>query len=368
MMKNTLKKRIEELTSLIGVSGDEWDVVRYIYHALKPYVDEIQVLNNGSILAVKKGIREGQKKILAAHMDEVGYRIKRIDENGFAFFDAIGGATQNCLPGRKMLIRGNKGIVTGIVGVRAEHLMTKEEKKNSQSAQNSYLDLCVGSREEALDLGVYVGASVVPESPCTSIPHNPDYIVTRAADCRVLCAVIIETMISMKQEDIQGEVCAVFSVLEETTVRAIASSINVYKPDYGLFLDTIPCGDVPDIAKGELSVKLGKGPVLVHSQCMPAQYLNVVSHPKLMEAIREITARENITCQTVAFNGAGYSTDAVGAMLSGFGMATVTLACPRRYSHSPVEVFHMQDALNLMEIVRKFAEADVDLNMVGEMP
>ena len=362
-MKERLYNRISELTSIIGVSGDEWDVAHYVHDALKPYVDDMKVLNNGTVIAIKKGSTPGQKKILTGHMDEVGYRVKRIDNNGFAYFDAIGSPTTACLPGRRMLIKGRKGTVSGVVGVRAAHLLTEEQKKKAQTVTESYLDLCVSDKKEAEELGVYVGASIVPESPCTRMPQNPDYVVTRAADCRVLLAVIIETMIDLKPEDIKGEVAAVFTILEESTVKAIATPANYYQPDYGMFLDTIPCGDVPDVDINELPVGLGKGPVLIQSQTLAAAHLHNTSHPKLMEAVETIAQSECIQVQPVAFNGAGYSTDAVGAMLSGTGMVTVTLACPRRYSHSPVEIFNLNDVVMTQQIVSAFAKLDVDLKM-----
>ena len=254
-------------------------------------------------------------------------------------------------------------VAPGVIETDMTAVLTEEQKKKAQTVTESYLDLCVSDKKEAEELGVYVGASIVPESPCTRMPQNPDYVVTRAADCRVLLAIIIETMIDLKPEDIKGEVAAVFTILEESTVKAIATPADYYQPDYGMFLDTIPCGDVPDVDINELPVGLGKGPVIIQSQTLAAAYLHNTSHPKLMEAVETIAQSECIQVQPVAFNGAGYSTDAVGAMLSGTGMATVTLACPRRYSHSPVEIFNLNDVVMTQRIVSTFAKLDVDLKM-----
>ena len=364
-MKERLRKRISELTSIIGVSGYEWDVARYIYHELKDHVDSIEQMSNGTIVAIKKGARPGPRVMVSAHMDEVGYEVKSISAKGFLWLDRIGGATVACLPGRRVLVKTDKGVIPGIAGVRAGHLLTPEQMAKAQTVGQSYVDIMVNSREEAEALGVHPGCQVVPDSPAESLGPDGDYICTRAADCRSLCAIIMETLMDLKAEDFCGEICAVFNILEETTVKAIAAPAAKLKPLYGLFLDTIPCGDVPDCDfEKELPVALKKGPVLLHSQTLAFAVLRAGSHPKLIEAIREAAVETGMPHQEWAFNGAGYATDAVGAVLGGEGMAVATLALPRRYSHSPVELLHLSDAVATQAIVAQFLKKNVDLNML----
>lgn len=157
--------------------------------------------------------------MVSAHMDEVGYEVKSVSPQGYLYFDQIGGATIACLPGRRVLVKGEKGVVKGVVGIRAGHLLTPEQIAKAQTVTQSYVDICVGSREEAEALGIHAGAQIVPDSPLESIGPDGDYICTRAADCRALCAVIIETLKELKAEDIHGEVVAAFNIIEETTVQ-----------------------------------------------------------------------------------------------------------------------------------------------------
>ena len=156
--------------------------------------------------------------MVSAHMDEVGYEVKSVSPQGYLYFDQIGGATIACLPGRRVLVKGEKGVVKGVVGIRAGHLLTPEQ------IAKAHVDICVGSREEAEALGIHAGAQIVPDSPLESIGPDGDYICTRAADCRALCAVIIETLKELKAEDIHGEVVAAFNIIEETTVKGIAAA------------------------------------------------------------------------------------------------------------------------------------------------
>ena len=364
-MKERLRKRISELTAIIGISGYEWDVGRYIYENLKDDVDSIEWLPNGQLIAIRKGAKPGPRVIVSAHMDEVGYEVKSISANGFLYFDKIGYATEACLPARRVLVKGDKGVVKGVVGVRAGHLLTPEQMAKPQTVGQSYVDVCASSREEVEAMGIHAGSQIVPDSPCTSMGPDGDFLCTRAADCRSLCAVIVETMKELKPEDICGEVCAVFNILEETTVKAVASCVAKLKPLYGLFLDTIPCGDVPDCDfQKELPVALKKGPVVLHSQMLAVGLLRAGSHPKLVQALRDAAAATKMPHQEWAFNGAGYATDAVGAVYGGEGMAVVTMALPRRYSHSPSELLHLSDVVATQAIVEEFLKHPVDLSML----
>ncbi len=366
-MKDRLRQRVTELTGIIGISGYEWDVAKYIYHELKDHVDQIEQMTNGTIVAVKKGAHPGPRVLVTAHMDEVGYEVKTISPKGFLFFDVVGGAVTACLPGRRVLVKGDKGVVQGVVGVRSGHMLTAEQKARPQSVEQSYVDIFVDSKEEAEALGIRSGAQIVPDSPCTPVGPDGDYMVGRAADCRALCAVIMETMIELKAEDIHGEIYAVFNILEESTARAISAPVTKYKPEYGLFLDTIPCGDVPDCNfDRELPLGLKMGPVIVRTQGTLASMLRATSHPKLVAALQDAARKTGVKCQDFAFNGTsnGYGTDAVGAVYGGEGMATGTLALPRRYSHSPVEVFHMNDLCDTQKVVEQFLKTEVDLTMV----
>ena len=105
-MKERLRSRVAELTSIIGVSGHEWDVAKYIFDAIKDDVDTIEQLPNGIIVATKKGAHPGPRVMVSAHMDEVGYEVKSVSPQGYLYFDQIGGATIACLPGRRVLVKG----------------------------------------------------------------------------------------------------------------------------------------------------------------------------------------------------------------------------------------------------------------------
>lgn len=356
-MKDTLRKRIEELTAIVGIGGYEWDVAKYIMKALDGYVDSIELRPNGSVIACKKGKKPGPRFMVTGHMDEVGFEVKTIAANGFLLFDK----TEGCMPGRRVLVKGRKGTVPGVIGVRAGHMLTPEQMAKPQTVGQSYVDIGAASAAEANEWGIFTGAQIVPDSPLTSL-HNPDLVVSRAIDCRALCAIMVEMLRQTPAEEIAGELCAVFNVMEESTLGAIPAAVSYLEPEYGVFLDTIPCGDVPDCAFAkELPISLEKGPVLVLSQQLPSGRMRAVNHPALNEAMHKAAEKAGVPMQEFAFNSGGFATDAVAAAAAGKGIATVTLALPRRYSHSPVELLSMKTAVETQKLLTAFIGDGVNL-------
>ena len=298
-------------------------------------------------------------------MDEVGFELKNITDEGYLLFDAVGLATISCIPARRVLVKTREGkVFPGVIGTRAGHLLTPEQKSKIQTVAQSYVDIFVSSREEAESLGIGYGTIIVPDSPPTCVGQDGDYIISRAFDDRAPCAVMIETMKNLKREDFCGEIYAVFSVLEEGSMRAILGAMNKYPCEYGLFLDTIPCGDVPDVnTKKELPIYLKRGPVIVHSQDIPNLSLRATAHPKVLAALEAAAQKAGIPYQEYAFSG-GWGTEAIAGVLSGEGMATGTIGLPRRYSHSPCEVMHLQDAVSEQLLLEEFLKSPVDLTML----
>ncbi len=364
-MKEKIRQRVKEMTSLIGVSGDEWDIARYMKKQLDGFVDGIEQRPNGNLIAWIKGGKPGPRFVIGAHMDEVGFAVKTITPDGFIRFGKAGMTADALLPGRKVLVKGKKGIIPGVIGIRAMHIMTEEQAAKPQGVQQSYIDVCAESRQEVLEMGIDTGAAIVMDSPLTEM-HNTDYLCGRAVDCRILCSILIEALRNVRAEDIHGELYAVFTVREETTVAGIASAVNYIKPEFGYFLDTVPCGDVPDVDFiSELPLGLNRGGVLITAQELSKAMLYCTSHPKLIAAAKEAAAEVGRPLQEFAFIGTNYATDAIYASLAGEGTAVATLSVPRRYSHAPVELFCLNDAVHLEAVLEKLMVKEINLNMLS---
>lgn len=361
-MKELLRDRIVDMTGRVAVSGYEWKLAAYVADELKGYADDIRITPNGNLIVTVNGSCAGPDVLYGVHLDEVGYVIKSIDDNGFLYFGKIGGSSDNIIPGRKVIIKTEKGDVSGVIGVRSTHMLTEEEAKKMQTVNVSYVDICAKDKEQAMEWGIRSGCQMVIDSPCTPM-KNPDYIVTKAADCRALCAIIFELIRHIDREKLAGKYYFVFTAMEEVTTAALRSVVEEINPDYCYILDTIPAGDVPDIRSTDNPIKLGAGPVAVLLQHNPRFHNYAVSHPALVKAVENVAADMHMDIQEFAFTGAFYSTDAAGAVNSGRGNAIMTIALPRRYSHSPTEVINLNDCLDVYRLVEKLVYTPVEMEV-----
>ncbi|WP_158735644.1 M42 family metallopeptidase [Alteribacillus sp. YIM 98480] len=348
-MKDRIKGYLRDLTGLVGVSGSEQPVVQYLYKQLYSVADEIKIDNSGNVIAMKNGTEPGPKLMVSAHSDEVGFIVKNILKDGFIALDKIGGTPDTLLQGRKVWITDKK--IPGIIGVKAGHMQSPEEMKRVKTIHECYVDVGASSKQEVENMGINIGDSVVFQSDFMEM-HDKDLICTKSIDNRINCAVIIELFHHLKNADFAGTLYGVITVREEVGLQGAEMVGNSLKPDYAIVLDTIPAGDVPDIDTDKsLPVYIGKGPACPVSDGVVGTAFTHI-HPKVREMIEEQSERMNVPLQLLTLNGQGYTTDAAKLSLMNGGVPIGIVATPRRYSHSPVELLNINDALGVLEIVK----------------
>lgn len=361
--KESLKELLRELHDVMGVSGCEQEVVKLVYEKIKPYSDEVRVTTTGNVIAVKKGSKKGPNLLVGAHLDEIGFVVRNILPSGFLLIDKIGTAPDNIILGRKVLVSSKR--IPGVIGTKPGHLQTPEEARAVQPVSKCYVDLALNSREEVEAFGIKIGDPIIFKSDFMEMA-NPDYISTRAVDNRINCALIIELFKNLSAEDFGGTVYGVFTVREEAGLfgaRNAAYGLNI---DYALALDTIPAGDTPEInTVSQLPIYLGKGPALCVADNFGATFFQFV-HPSVRKRIEEICRGNGINLQISTILGHAYATDASSFSYVEGGIPTATLAVPRRYSHSPVELMNINDAADLMKLVDQMIKMNdsMDLSFV----
>lgn len=351
MTKEELKETFKILTQLIGVVASEQNVAKTIYEMIKPYCDEIKVSSMGNVIAVKKGARPGPSLWLDAHMDEVGFCVKNILPDGFLRVEKLGNVADILCVGRKVWV-GNKKI-PGVFGIKPAHVMTTEDQKKVPSIETAFVDVGASSEEEAKKMGIRIGDSVTIQNDFMEM-YNPDLIATKAIDDRINCSILVELFRNLKPEDFGGTVYAAFSVKEERGRNGANAAIFNYDVDYALALDTIPTCDAPGLnARDSVPIFLGKGPALAIYESLPADGFHFI-HPAVRAVVEEAAYETGIALQEVVFPG--YVTNATRLSNTKAGIPTGTLAVPRRYSHSPVEVVNINDAFSSLKILKKIVE------------
>lgn len=352
-MKERIKADLKNMSQLISVSGAEQEAVSYVAERLEGHCDSLEITPWGNVIATKKGAKPGPKVLLSAHLDEIGFSVQNILPNGFITFEKVGGFSNQLMPARKVWIQGKDKRIPGVFGMRPAHLTD-----DNALSKASYIDIGAKSRQEVEDLGIYIGARIVFQSDFTEMA-NPDIVCTKAIDDKLCCAILLNLMEDLSAEDIAGELVIAFSTMEEVTVAGMVSIYNYVDPDFTIALDTVPCGDVPDVSTElELPVYLGKGPVMIISQgVLSGSGRFSCIHPKIRELLNLAKEESGAKMQELSLCGKYYVTEESLAYQCGTkGIPSTTLAVPRRYSHTPTEVADINDAVGAYDILKQMVK------------
>ncbi len=352
-MKERIREELRQLTGLVGISGHEQEVVKYIRSRLEMLADEIIIDSWGNLTAVKYGKNPGLKMMIAAHTDEIGFVVKNILSDGFILFDKSGTASDKVMEGRKVFINGR---IPGVIGIKPGHIQTAEESRMVKTSKECYIDIAVSTRKEVEQLGISIGDPIGYESSFMEM-SNKDYVCTKSIDNRINCAILIKLFEEIQDISFDGTLYGCFTVQEETGMKGAFMVGNQIEPDYGIVIDTIPSGDTPDVdSDRDLPIFLGKGPACVMADGIRSAMMFTFAHPAVVRIIKEQAAQAEVNLQFTTLLGDSYATDSAGLSHAGKGIPTATLAIPRRYSHSPIEMMNLNDAVSSLKILKGVIE------------
>ncbi len=341
-MKEKLKERVRFLTSLIGVSGNEHDVIAYCRDYLKPLADSVEVLPIGSLIARFDGGRPGPKMMIAAHADEIGFIIRSISKDGFIYFGTCGGVTIRTVLAGRVLLKGSKGIVKGLIGVPPGHITTEAERSKVPASDECYIDVGATSYEEVLEMGLDIGCTGVMERPMDEL-NKPDLITGRCLDDRAGVAVLLELAERIKSGEISfdGTIYITVTVEEEVGLVGAIHASDYIKPDCFIAVDTAPCGGTPDVPERKLPTKLGGGPIITVAD-LTSPVSKIFPNRGLLDFAKRYAAENGIPLQRVPSPGAG-NNDAGSVNYVGSHCPAIAVVIPRRYSHTAAELMDLKD-------------------------
>ncbi|MGL4451029.1 MAG: M42 family metallopeptidase [Sarcina sp.] len=326
-----------------GIAGCEKEVSRVMKSQMEDYVDEISYDNLGSIIGFKKG-KEGSPKIMmTGHMDEVGFIVRGILENGYLVLLPIGGWWVHALVSQELVVTTSKGEkFKGIVVGRAPHGMSKDEKEKVLDNTKIYLDLGVESREEVLEFGISIGDMVTPNTKF-EVMNNKNYLMGKAFDDRMACGIIVEVLKKLNKIGHDANIYGAGTVQEEVGIRGARTLTHKIKPDLAIAIDVTTSEDTPldDKKKG-----LGGGVVLTQVDSL------TIGNQDMVERMKEICECEGIDYK-VDFMMAG-GTDACNIHKSFDGIPVLTVSIPTRYMHSHRLVIHKHDYMCAVKLITEF--------------
>ena len=353
-MKRESAELLKVLTELDGVPGFEGEVRGYMRSQLEG-LGEIQLDNLGSLLCKKAGTEERPRIMVPAHMDEIGFVVKTVDDTGCLRFATLGGWLDQVMLGHLVTVQTRKGDLVGVIGCTPPHMMPKEEREKVIQRKKMFIDVGARDKKEAEEkLGIRVGDPVVPRQ-AFALMKNRKLMLAKAWDDRVGCGLAIDLMKSLQRVQHPNTVFAVGTVQEEVGTRGAETAADVADPDFCMALDVGIATDVPGI-EGEVSVKLGKGPVLYMLDA------GTISHQRFRDFIIGIAEQKKIPLQLSLIEGG--ATDARAVQLHSRGVASVVFGIPARYIHSHAGIIHADDCdamLKLMvEVIKALTPACAD--------
>lgn len=316
---------LEKLANLYGTSGHEKYVRREIFSEVSELCDDVCVDKTGNVIAYKKGKSEKKTCLVSAHMDEVGFIVKDIDENGFVKFAPVGGVDERILPGLAVKING----ISGIVGIKAIHLTKKEERSKPVKVEDLYIDIGA-STKKAAEKYVSKGDYIYFDSVYT--PFGAKCIKAKALDDRAGCSILIDLIKNAKP---YYDTYFCFTVQEEVGCRGAITAARKIKPDYALVVEGTTCSDVLGNPKHLSVTSMGGGGAISVAE------RTSLSDTELVKKTLDMAERKKIPCQLKRASTGG--NDAGNIQITGDGVRTMAIAVPCRYIHSPVSMMRIKD-------------------------
>lgn len=324
---------LRDLTTADGVPGFEREVGRVMERYLAP----LAVVSRdrlGSVIGRKRGNADSPRIMLAGHLDEVGFLVSMITDEGFLRFQTLGGWWDQVLLAQRVVVKTRQGDVVGVIGSKPPHVLPAEERKKLLEKKDMFIDVGASSKEEALAMGIRPGDPVVPQSEFT-LMKNERLLMAKALDNRVGCALAVEVLRRLQRVDHPNTVYGVGTVQEEIGLRGAQTSAHAIQPDVGIALEVSIAGDVPGMKPEEAQSKLGQGPtVLLYDATL-------VPHVGLRNLVIDVAEAEGIPLQFDVMPGGG--TDAGRIHLFGHGVASICIGVPTRYIHSHAGILHRDD-------------------------
>jgi putative aminopeptidase FrvX len=339
-MKARLRQDLEALMLIPGLSGHE-DRVRH-WIAMRLAEDGIAARSDriGNLIATFEGDPARPSVMVFAHMDQLGFVVRKIEADGLIRVERLGGVPERALASQPVLlcVEGGEDLA-GIIANKSHHATLPEEKYAVLRVPDLRIDTGHGSKEAVEAAGIAIGTPVVYRPHV--LPLAGDRVAGTSVDDRAGCAVLIELARALADRSGGPRVHLVFSTQEEFNLRGAVVAAQGLRPDIAIQIDLMLATDTPDMEeRGEM--RLGGGPgISLYSFHGRGTLNGVIPHPSAVRLFEEAAAAEGLPLQRSA--QVGVLTDLSYVQLLGKGAVAIDAGFPMRYSHSSLEMVDLGD-------------------------
>jgi len=334
---------LSNVCEIPGVPGYEQKIRKFVFETISPLVDEIRVDNLGNIIALKKGTNnpDSKKVMVSAHMDEIGFIVTHIDDNGFIWFHPLGGFDPKTLTAQRVIVHGSSDLV-GVMGSKPIHVMSADEKNKPAKIEDFFIDL--GMKKEEVTKYVSIGNPISRER---SLIEMGECVNCKSLDNRVSVYILIEALKQVKE--VPYDLYAVFSVQEEVGLRGANVAAHQINPDFGIALDTTIAYDVPTASAKEKVTSLGKGAAI---KIMDS---SAISDYRMVEFLKKTAIENTIPWQPEILTAGGTDTASLQRMGKN-GSIAGAISIPTRHIHQVIEMCNKEDIQYCVELLVKAVE------------
>ncbi len=334
---------LRRLTEAHGVPGQE-DAIREIVRKELKGLCEMSVDRMGNLHCVKSGKGKSPKKLMiAAHMDEIGFIVKHVDEKGFARIQPLGGWDPRQMFSQRVKVHTQKGMLNGLLNysTKPKHLLTDAEASKKPEIDGFFIDM--GLTGDEAKKKVRLGDMVTMDR---TFQEEGPLMTCKCMDDRVAVYVMIEAVKAAKVHEV--EIHAVATVQEEIGLRGASAAGSAIAPDIVVAVDITLAMDTPGVPDQDQITKLGDGTAI---KLMDSSLL---CHPKVVNHFRALAEKHKIKHQIEILPLGG--TDAGGVQRLHGGIPAFTLSVPTRYVHTVNETVHRDDVQASVDLLARYIE------------
>lgn len=314
-----------------GTSGFEQPIRELILKTIRDLADEVTVDPLGNVVALITGKDTTKKVMVPAHMDEIGFIVTHIDNEGFVRFHTLGGFDPKTLTAQRVIIHTKTGQLIGVMGSKPIHMMAPEERNKAPQMHDYFIDL--GMDKEDVIKQVAIGDPITRDRHLIEMGNC---VNCKSLDNRVSVFILIEAMRALKGKKLPYDFYAVFTVQEEVGLRGASVAGHYLDPDFGICLDTTIAFDVPGNRDFDKITRLG------HGTAIKIMDGSVISDYRMVEYMKQLATKKKIKHQMEILTAGGTDTAAMQRMAKN-GSIVGAISIPTRHIHQVIETCHKED-------------------------
>lgn len=329
---------LSTISKLPGAPGFEQKVRAFVMDQMADVADEVRTDALGNVIAIKKGKSSDKKVMLASHMDEIGFMVTHVDDDGFIRFHTLGGFDPKTHTAQRVIIHGREDVM-GVMGTKPIHVMTPEERNKVVKSNEYFID--TGLSAEKVKQLIRVGDPITRQR---ELIEMGDCVNSKSLDNRISVFVQIEAMKALQSKEVPYDVYAVFTVQEEVGLRGATAAASGIDPDYGIALDVTMANDLPGAAPHERVSSLHDGTAI---KIMDGA---TICDYRMVEFMRQTAELHKVNYQMELLPVGGTDTAGIQRYSKG-GCIAGAISIPLRYLHQSIEMASKSDISDTIDLL-----------------